>query len=151
MKILVCTDGSVHSKKALEKASIIAEGSNFEEVAIIHVDEEKLDFSAMPLLKASITSENMAKLSRLREEHLKERKIILNDALKVFEEKKIKARAILKEGHPAHTIVSVASDEGFDMIVIGSRGFSGLEKAFLGSVSNAVTQEAKNCCVVIVK
>lgn len=41
MKILVCTDGSEHSQKALEKAAIIAEGCNVDEVAIIHVYDEK--------------------------------------------------------------------------------------------------------------
>ena len=81
----------------------------------------------------------------------REKEKILADALTFFEENNIKQRTILKEGHPSHTIVSVAAEEGFDMIFIGSRGLSGLEKVILGSVSNAVAQEAKNCSVVIVK
>ena len=42
MKILVCTDGSEESKKALEKASIIAKGCNVNEVAVIHVYHSNL-------------------------------------------------------------------------------------------------------------
>jgi len=37
------------------------------------------------------------------------------------------------------------------MIVLGSRGLGGLKKIFLGSVSNAVIQEAKDCSVLVVK
>ncbi|MFU8794693.1 MAG: universal stress protein [Dethiobacteria bacterium] len=147
MKILVCTDGSEYSQKALKQASLIAEGCNIDEVAIIHVYENKQTES--PLF---ISSDKQAELIRLVAEELQvERKKILEDALTFFKEKNIKPRTILKEGHPSHTIVSVAAEEGFDMIFIGSRGLSGLEKVFLGSVSNAVAQEAKNCSVVIVK
>ncbi len=78
-------------------------------------------------------------------------KKILQDATKLYEEKNINARTIFIEGHPSHTIVETAHEEGFDMIVIGSRGLSGLKKVFLGSVSGAVVQEAKDCIVSVVK
>ena len=153
MKILVCVDGSEDSQKALEKASIIAEGCNVNEVAIIHVDEGKLGLStaARGGEGYSLSVVDTENLKRIMEEHKEERNKLLQKALKIFEAKNIKARTILKEGHPSLTIVKVAAEEGFDMIVIGSRGFGGLKKLFLGSVSNAVVQEAKNCSVVIVK
>lgn len=153
MKILVCVDGSEDSQKALEKASIIAEGCNVNEVAIIHVDEGKLGLSnaARGGEGYSLSVVDTENLKRITEEHKEERNKLLQEALKIFEAKNIKARTILKEGHPSLTIVKVAAEEGFDMIVIGSRGFGGLKKLFLGSVSNAVVQEAKNCSVVIVK
>jgi nucleotide-binding universal stress UspA family protein len=144
MKILVCTDGSEHSQKALEEASIIAKGCNADEVVIIHVYE-----IFVPLI--SFSAEQMESIRRLTKERKKIRKKMLSDALKFFKEKNIKARTVLKEGHPADTIIKVAHDGGFDMIVIGSRGVSGLQKLFLGSVSNAVIHEAKNCSVLIVK
>ena len=40
MKFLLCTDGSKHSQKALEEASVIIKGCNVDEVAIIHVYEK---------------------------------------------------------------------------------------------------------------
>jgi len=152
MKILVCTDGSEQSQKTLEKALIISEGCNVNEVAIIHVYDEKYDFSAMPWGEGYVPTENeMEKFRKMQEEHKNDRKKILQDALKLFEEKNIKARTILKEGHPSHTIVETAHEEGFDMIIIGSRGLSGFKKVFLGSVSGAVVQEAKDCIVAVVK
>lgn len=147
MKILVCTDGSASSQKTLEQASIIAEGCNVNEVAIIHVYDGKEDLSPFFIQ----TGKQKELVSKIKKEYQDKRNGILANAAKIFEEKKIKTRTIIKEGHPSHTIVNVASEEGFDMIVIGSRGLGGLEKLLLGSVSNAVAQEAKNCNVVIVK
>ena len=147
MKILVCLDGSEDSKKALAQAAIVAECSNINEVAVIHVYDGGQ--SAAPLF---IISEKQKKLLKhVAEELTEERNLIISDALKAFENVDVKTRAIIKEGHPSHTIVSVAEKDGFDMIFIGNRGLSGLEKVFLGSVSNAVVQEARNCSVVVVK
>ena len=144
MKILVCVDGSEHSQKALEQASIIAKGCHADEVAIIHVYE-----ICVPLI--SFSTEQMESIRRLTKEHQDERKKMLSAALKFFKGKNVKARTILKEGHPANTIVKLAHEEGFDMIVIGSRGASGVQELFLGSVSSAVIHKAKNCSVLIVK
>ncbi len=153
MKLLVCTDGSEHSQKALEKASILASGPFVEEVALIHVYDGKIDLASTSWggRDYAITEEDIRRLKEMHEEEKNKRKIILQDAQKVFEEKNIKVHALLKEGHPSHTIVEVAEEEGYDLIVIGSRGLGGLKKLLLGSVSNAVVQEAKNSSVLIVK
>ncbi|MDO9536209.1 MAG: universal stress protein [Bacillota bacterium] len=78
----------------------------------------------------------------MEEQHKEERKKIVSEALKIFEKNNIKARTIFEEGHPSEVITRVASEGGFDMIVIGSRGQGGLKKLFLGSVSSAVVNEA---------
>lgn len=152
MKILVCTDGSEHSQKALKKASLVAERCKADEVAIIHVYESKLDLPHAAVGEAYAVTD--ADLKYIREQYVKQQEKgerILQQALKIFEDKKIPARTILKAGQPSQAIVSVAAGEGFDMVFIGSRGLGGLKKMFLGSVSNAVVQEVENCSVVIVK
>ncbi len=152
MKILVCTDGSNYSQRALEKAAIIAEGCNVDQVAIIHVIDEKMNLTALPWGDDYRPPEKARENQRLLlEENKKEANRILQEAQQFLEEKHINTRTILKEGHPADTIVQVGCDEEFDIIAIGSRGRSGLEKIFPGSVSSAVIQEAKNCSVLTVK
>jgi len=141
MKILLCTDGSKYSQKALEEASEIVKGCNVNEVAIIHVHER---YEPLPTLPNE-------SIKWIMQKHKKEGEKILSEALKFIKGKNIKARKILKEGHPADTIVNIAQKEGFDMIVVGSRGLGGLKKLFLGSVSNAIIQEAVNCSVLVVK
>lgn len=150
MKILVCTDGSEHSQKALEQAVILADGCNVDEVAIIHVYKPSVD-TTLPYASESITAEHMEIFEKMMEEQKEERKKILIEALKLFKGKNIKTRTISKEGHPPQIIVNVAHEEGFNMIIIGSEGLSGLKKFLLGSVSNAVIQEAKNCNILVVK
>lgn len=151
MKILVCTDGSEQSQKALEKASLIAGGCNVDEVAIIHVYDHKPDLSYPRDGEYGLGREDMEKFRKLQDGKKNESKKILEDALKFFEEKGIKARTIFKEGHPAENIVEVGCGEEFDFIVIGSRGLGGFKKALLGSVSNAVVQHAEKCTVVVVR
>lgn len=152
MKILVCTDGSAHSKKALEKAAEIAAGCRITELAVIHVYDNKPESSIFYWDEStSISEEQINQLRKIVEEDKEKRKNILLEALKFFEDKGIQIRTIFKEGHPSHTIVQVAENENFDMIVIGNRGLGGLNKVFLGSISSAVVQEAKNCSVMTVK
>ena len=148
MKILVCVDGSEQSKKALEEAALIAEGCKASEVALIHVYEPRID---MFYSYEGITPEQMDLFREMMENQKKEAEKILSEALKFLEGKNLKTRTILKEGHPSRTIVEVAREEGFDMIVLGSRGLGGLKRLFLGSVSNAVLQEAHEGSVLIVK
>ncbi len=153
MKILVCTDGSEKSKKVMEEAVLIATGCQINDLAVIYVSEPM----PYPTLASwgrssyALTEEDNATMLRLQEKEKEDIEQFLQEAVEFFEEKGLKARAILKEGHPAHTIVSTAAEEGTDMIVIGSRGLGGLKKAILGSVSSAVIQEVDNCTVAVVK
>ncbi|MGM0652277.1 MAG: universal stress protein [Bacillota bacterium] len=157
MKMLVCTDGSEHSVKALEKASSIAEGYKGIEVAVIHVYENKPEFLYFPdyevgaVTKDNVTKAELERFEQVQKQFEKEREEILNRSARVFEDKGMQVRKILEEGHPSETILHVAERDGFDMVVIGSRGLGGLKKLFLGSVSNAVLQQAKNCIVAVVK
>ena len=57
---------------------------------------------------------------------------------------------VLISRHPAKEILRVAEYVGADLIVIGSKGLTGLERIVLGSVSEQVVREAK-CSVVIAR
>jgi nucleotide-binding universal stress UspA family protein len=149
MKILACTDGSEYSQKALEQALVIAGGCNVEEVAIIHVHNTRLD-TTFPYYE-SITAEQMQSFQNVIEGQKEQEKKILSEAEKIFKENNIKTRTILKEGNPPDTIVNIAQEEGFDVIVVGSRGIGGLKKLLLGSISNTIIQEVQNCSVLVVK
>lgn len=55
----------------------------------------------------------------------------------------------VRKGHPADEIVGKATDEKCDLIVMGSRGHTGLEGLILGSVTNQVLRTAP-CPVLVV-
>lgn len=62
-----------------------------------------------------------------------------NIAIKVEDKKKGVARGIIHE-----------ADLGYDTIILGRRGLSGIKEFFLGSVSQKVLQSAKTVSVVLV-
>ena len=53
-------------------------------------------------------------------------------------------------GDPASEIIRLAHIHHADLIVIGTRGFTGLKRILEGSVSSQVVDEAP-CCVLVVK
>lgn len=53
-------------------------------------------------------------------------------------------------GKPADEILRVARDVGADLIIVGSKGLTGLERAMLGSVSEKVVREA-GCTVEVAR
>ena len=59
------------------------------------------------------------------------------------------ATAVLM-GHVGDQICNFAKENGVDLIVMGSHGRTGIKRAFLGSVSNSVVNQAA-CAVTIVR
>lgn len=53
-------------------------------------------------------------------------------------------------GEPAEALVAAAEDTGADVIVVGSRGMTGVARFVMGSVPNAVSHRAP-CDVLIVQ
>jgi nucleotide-binding universal stress UspA family protein len=143
MKILVCTDGSKESERTLEEAVKLVENCESPEVSLIHVYSERITFAHGDEVRTR------DELEKLMEGHRQAGEALLEKARQFFAEQKISVKTILKKGHPVQAIVNTANEENFDLIVIGSRGLGGLKRLFLGSVSNAVMQEAKTNVLVV--
>jgi nucleotide-binding universal stress UspA family protein len=61
----------------------------------------------------------------------------------------MQAEPLVEDGDPAHRLLEAAADWDADLIVVGSRGQSGLERLLVGSVARAVLYHA-SCSVLIV-
>ena len=57
---------------------------------------------------------------------------------------------LVRAGHPAQTIVGVAQEGEFDVILVGHSGLSGVWAAFLGTTAEKVSRHAP-CSVLIVR
>jgi nucleotide-binding universal stress UspA family protein len=66
-----------------------------------------------------------------------------------FEEKKIAVKMENQNKGIARDIIDIASS-GYDAVVLGRRGLSGIKEFFLGSVSQKVLHGAKDLSVLIV-
>ena len=146
MKILLATDGSPHSKAALEevarrlfppKTKVRIISAYEREPRIMNVDtigvsqEFYAEAAKLALNNAENTTENAAKFLRMK-----------NPALIIS--------TIVIEGSPKSVIPKEAETFGADLIVVGAHGQGVVERFLLGSVSLAVALHAK-CSVEIVR
>jgi nucleotide-binding universal stress UspA family protein len=140
--ILVAYDGSEESQKALDYAVNLA---NEKENVVLH-----LVTVYQPALMMAYTAVNYPveqanyELKEKNEQMIQ----IAKTELSIKTNLPIVAKAI--EGYPGNVLTHYASMNKIDLIVIGSRGLSGVKEWFLGSVSHHVVQKAK-CPVLVIK
>lgn len=139
-KILVSVDGSENSKKAIREAINLA-SLNDGEVVLLHVINDTM---GNPYITVKDHKEAIDKA------FLDQGNIILDEAIEMFKEHDIKVETLLKHGDPGKTIINVAEEDNFDLIIMGSRGLNAISRAMLGSVSNKVLNHV-NISVLIVK
>lgn len=149
MKILVCTDGSENSEKGIAVTAKMVGDCSINEVAIIHVHERASFFPDYWQGKYPFSTEEKAQLKEMDKRLFEERKKYFSGAVKAFEKLNIPVQTIFRMGHPPEVISQVAAEGGYDLIVIGRRGNSGIKSLFLGSVSNAVLQAAKTNVLIV--
>ncbi len=144
--MLVAIDGSEAAARALTYALSLAEtcGAEVQIVSVVPPVE-----SLMP--RFSLTAPPIH-YSLFIDEIEKRLQTILSEALQAAQRQQptLRVSTRLLRGRPADTIVQAARDGGFDLIVVGSRGLSGVDELVLGSVSDRVADHA-TCPVLIVK
>lgn len=75
----------------------------------------------------------------------------IEELLQSFQEQLlVKSHIEIVAGDPATEIIRIANIYHADLIIIGSRGLTGMKKIVLGSVSSQVVEEA-SCSVLVVK
>jgi nucleotide-binding universal stress UspA family protein len=139
-KILVGIDGSDFSLRALEHALFLKEkcGSS---VTAVHV---------VPLPPAMYGDDPSAAMKFLEYLETNGQKI-LSKAKELAEKKNLViATVMIERADPADEILKLSEKDDYDLIVLGSRGLSGIRKFLLGSVSSKVNEHAK-CAVLTVK
>lgn len=63
---------------------------------------------------------------------------------------RVRVKTHLLKGHASHAMLELAEREGLDLIVVGARPLSGLQRYLLGSVSAAIARYS-TCSVLVVK
>jgi len=143
-KILVPTDFSDYSDKALEQALDIAMQYSAK-VFLLHVMREMI----LPASSDSGYSEELAQLiqDRRRTDILDR---LHNQLHKFPQAKNIEVITAIRQGVPYETILDEAKENDVDLIVIASLGRSGIAKYLIGSVARNVLKGAK-CSVLLTK
>ncbi|MFN7106061.1 MAG: universal stress protein [Pyrobaculum sp.] len=125
-RILVAYDGSVYAKNAIKHAVVIAKSFG----ASLYVITVAIDPSQVAIDTAKKVAREAAD-------------DITSQGLSV-------AEVAVRSGVPATEILNYAEEKEVDLIVMGSRGLSTLQRIVLGSVSQTVASRAR-VPVLIVK
>jgi nucleotide-binding universal stress UspA family protein len=144
-KVLVAVDGSKYSEKALAVAAALAKRQH-SDLAVLHVFELPLMWTTKDGVLQYQYPQDV--LETIRQEADK----LVQENVRKAESFGIGARGVVLsgEGSVVGTIVSYAEENGFDLIVLGTRGLGGFKRLLLGSVSSGVASHA-HCSVLIVK
>jgi nucleotide-binding universal stress UspA family protein len=134
-KILVPMDGSKNSLKGLEHAIYLARqcGSTITGFYVVPIYPSRFGDIMNTFKKGAF---------KQARKFLNEAKMISAQSGIVFNEKIVYGEAKLD-------IVDFAHSKKFDLVVIGSRGFSPVKEMFLGSVANYVAHKSKVPVLVV--
>ncbi len=137
-KILVAYDGSEGAEKALEAGINLAK---------IHQAE----------LTAMTVQESLPRFASTIDEVQEEKVLadqrsgqLLEAARAQAEQAGVEIKTLMRPGHAAQTIVQVAKEGKFDLVLVGHSGLSGVWAAFLGTTAEKVSRHAP-CSVLIVR
>jgi nucleotide-binding universal stress UspA family protein len=135
-KVLVGFDGSPASRKALRAALDLAQryGAAVTVLAVVRPPEF-----------AELEAEVNAALAEARGPLVEALRWARAEARRAG----VSLETRIQAGHPADTLVRVAREEGFDLIVLGRRGLTPVQRWMLGSVSERVLRYA-HCPVMVV-
>lgn len=137
MKIIACLDLSSQAPLVLEKAVELAKWRNAE-LILFTVAEDFLDFGEGVTL--ALTEQIRQQAGKTTEEYQAKAQAM-----------GMKTRTVLESGvSPADSILSFAEKEGADLIIMGSRAKTGLDRFLIGSVASKVVAHAK-CSVMVLR
>lgn len=169
MKILMATDGSESSNRAVKLACKEALAHKAEltvmhavgcsEMVPVPVVHEAPTRGAAPPMSFPLVTPGKFDIEKIRfeapEERIKEAETAVNSAKKIVEGVGLEVKTKIFRATPGkycfdpkQLIVKFAEENGFEMIVLGCRGKTGISRMLLGSVSEYVIKHA-HCPVLL--
>ena len=143
-KILVATDASAASNRALDEAAYLA-ATHEAELLILHVIRDMqlpVEMKKEPELEA---------FANTREDIL--RQVAENILLEATEKARScgaqKIQTAIGSGDPATSVIGFAKRRNIDTIVIGTRGLGTVKGLLMGSVSRKIVNNAEVNCLLV--
>lgn len=134
MKLLVATDGSKNSLRAVRHAiALIGKLAEPGTVTLISVHDDTALRHARRFVGKQAVDEYLRELSETD----------LADARKALDKAGVKHDHIIRTGHVATEIADAGEKGKFDMILLGSKGRSAFKDLLIGSVAKRVIEISK--------
>ena len=140
MKILLPVDGSKSALNAAKYVGKLAKDLRSKcTVTIISVHDDIGLGHVKQFVSNSVIDDYLREIS---EKDLK-------GAQKALDSAGIKHNMVIKRGNVAGEILALANKEKFDLIVMGSKGRSGILDTLMGSVAQKVSNSAKQAVLLV--
>jgi nucleotide-binding universal stress UspA family protein len=147
-RILVPIDFSPSSRAAVELATSLAKdlppGATIDLLHVWHPP------TLVPSSLLAVTHDSKGPPLTLEDLARERAEVGLKDARAQLQKLNLETRAHLGVGEPAQEILALADQQHYDLIVMGTRGKSGIAHLLLGSVAERVVRHA-HCPVITVK
>ena len=153
-RILVAIDRSTTSRKVFEEGMFLAKVTGASLMLLHVLSSEEQDYPT-PFVYSGLEYDPSCKpILEAYQEQLRKFEWEGIEFLRSLEEEATKAGINTDYtqtwGYPGHHICEKAQTWAAELILVGSRGLTGLEEMFLGSISNYVSHHAP-CSVLIVR
>ena len=136
--IVVGTDGSPGAERALRRAVNIAKATG----AQLHVVTAYPDGSYRETVGGTARTETI--------DFREAAEGVLAREASHAQSEGVSVETQARQGDPAQVLIDVAEEMGAELIVVGARGLTGLQRWLLGSVSSKLSHHA-HCDVMIVR
>ncbi|MCP3867106.1 MAG: universal stress protein [Gammaproteobacteria bacterium] len=143
-KIMVALDGSEHAAQAMEMGIGLASRCDAGLILFhaVHVHPFRSDYDLMVVRSAREVFERIGR---------EQADAILAEAEHVARQAGVSSISrVVGEGDPVKAMLKILADVPVDLVVVGTRGLSGLQEIALGSVAHKMSVAAP-CPVLIVK
>jgi len=134
-KILVPLDCSALAESALPHVRALAKGGDAVEVVLLKV----IEVDVFPIPKSYARSFDF---DALRKAYLEEARQYLDDLQTQLSAEGIKVKVEMLEGKAGQVIADYARQNGVDLIVIATHGYTGMKQLVFGSVALKVLHES---------
>jgi nucleotide-binding universal stress UspA family protein len=139
-KILVPTDASEYSRRALKTALELARSVQAE-VVLLHVSYTPQAYWGYTISYGiTVTQEQLDQNGELA----------LEATLTGIDSQQVVINKRVESGHPVTIILEQIKKENIDLVIMGSHGYGAIAGSVLGSVSQRVLQRV-SCPVLIIK
>jgi len=134
--LLVPFDGSASSKKALARACDLhkLDGGEITVLYVIPRYEEMMDFFKTEAITKSL---------------YQEAEKIVGEAKKIAAALGVQIKAVVQDGHTSDKIVEIANTFENDLIVMGTHGWRGMNKAIMGSTAERIIANAARPILIV--
>ncbi|HII94172.1 MAG TPA: universal stress protein [Candidatus Methanofastidiosum sp.] len=144
-RIITPVDGSESSKRSAKKAIYLAKKMDVELITlyVVHVP---ISAYVGPPYSPVIYTDN-TEIKEIRKKMKKEGAIVLEEIEEMASKVGLTITKKVLEGSPDEEIIRISKKD--DLIVMGAKGISAIDRIFLGSVSEKVLHNASSSVMVV--